>query len=250
MPEVWKKNHLVKLPKKGDLSSCNNQSGIMLQSIPRKALTRIILERVKTALDKQAGRHDEQAGFCQERSCTEHIVTIISKQSLDWQTLFVDFQQVLNSVNRNVIWGLMYHYGFPTKFVNIIPQLYEDATCQIIHKRKLTEPFSVTISFRQGCLLSPTILLMDDWIMRQSTAGKKKGIKRTFTKQLEDLEFEDDISSPTATRVDTTEIIHKREQRTARPNMSKPRKYQQSRQVCIPWQCSHCDRWTDEDSKC
>ena len=33
-----------------------------------------------------------------------------------------------------------------------------------------------------------------DWIMRQSTAGKKTGIQWTFTKQLEDLDFADDIS--------------------------------------------------------
>ena len=33
-----------------------------------------------------------------------------------------------------------------------------------------------------------------DWIIRQSTAGKRTGIQWTFTKQLEDLEFSDDTS--------------------------------------------------------
>ena len=51
IPEEWKKGYLVKLPKKGDLSSCNNWRGIMLLSIPSKILTRIILERLKKALD-------------------------------------------------------------------------------------------------------------------------------------------------------------------------------------------------------
>ena len=89
----------------------------------------------------------------------------------------------------------MYHYGFPPKFVAIIQQLYEDATCQVIHDGKLTEPFSVQTGVRQGCLLSPTIFLMVvDWVMRQSTAGQRTGIQWTFTKQLEDLDFADDIS--------------------------------------------------------
>ena len=33
-----------------------------------------------------------------------------------------------------------------------------------------------------------------DWVIRQSTAGKRTGIQWTFTKQLEDLDFSDDTS--------------------------------------------------------
>ncbi|KAL8622673.1 hypothetical protein ACOMHN_009307 [Nucella lapillus] len=199
VPEDWKKGFLVKLPKKGDLSLCNNWRGIMLLSIPGKVLSRIILERLKTALDKTL--RDEQAGFRQDRSCTDHIATmrIIIEQSLEWQTplynIFVDFQKAFDSVDREVIWKLMQHYGFPLKYIAIIQQLYEDATCQVIHEGKLTDPFQVQTGVRQGCLLSPTIFLMVvDWIMRQSTAGQKTGIQWTFTKQLEDLDFADDIT--------------------------------------------------------
>ena len=199
VPEDWKTGHLVKLPKKGDLSSCNNWRGIMLLSIPGKVLTRIILERLKNALDKTL--REEQAGFRHDRSCTDHIATmrIIIEQSLEWQTplytVFIDFQKAFDSVDRDVIWRLMYHYGFPPKFVTIIQQLYEDATCRVIHDGKLTEPFSVVTGVRQGCLLSPTIFLMVvDWVMRQSTAGQRTGIQWTLMKQLEDLDFADDIS--------------------------------------------------------
>lgn len=86
VPEDWKRGFLVKLPKKGDLSSCSNWRGIMLLSIPGKVLSRIMLERLKTALDKTL--RDEQAGFRQDRSCTDHIATmrIIIEQSLEWQS--------------------------------------------------------------------------------------------------------------------------------------------------------------------
>jgi hypothetical protein len=87
VPEDWKRGHLVKLPKKGDLSSCNNWWGIMLLSISSKVLIKIILERLKTALDRTLW--DKQAGCQQDRSCTDHIGTIrvIIEQSLEWQTL-------------------------------------------------------------------------------------------------------------------------------------------------------------------
>ena len=41
VPEDWKKGHMVKLPKKRDISSCTNWRGIMLLSIPGKVLTEL-----------------------------------------------------------------------------------------------------------------------------------------------------------------------------------------------------------------
>nr|KAG5691042.1 hypothetical protein BaRGS_021253 [Batillaria attramentaria] len=188
VPQDWKKGHMV--------------------------LTRIILERLKTALDKTL--REEQAGFRNDRSCTDHIATmrIIIEQSLEWQTplysTFVDFQKAFDSVDREVIWKLMSHYGFPPKFVNIIRQLYEDATCQVIHDGKLTEPFTVRTGVRQGCILSPTIFLMVvDWVMRQATDGKRTGIQWTFSKQLEDLDFADDIALLSHKQQDAQEKLNR-----------------------------------------
>ena len=53
VPADWRLGYLVKLPKKGDLSQCGNWRGIMLLSVPSKVLTRVILERLKEALDKK-----------------------------------------------------------------------------------------------------------------------------------------------------------------------------------------------------
>ena len=107
VPEDWKKLEglLVKLPKKGGVLLYNDWRGIMLLSTPEKVLSRIILERLKATLDKTLG--DEQAGFRQDRSRTDHIVTmrIIIEQSLEWQSpmysVFVDFQKAFDSEDRD-----------------------------------------------------------------------------------------------------------------------------------------------------
>ena len=170
----------------------------MLLSLPGKVLTRIMLrdKRSPWTSDSVTSRQARQ-----DRSRTNHIATmrILIEQALEWQVplyaVFVDFQKAFDSVERDVIWKLMHHYGFPSKFITIIQQLYEDATCQVIHEGKLTEPFNVQTGVRQGCLLSPKIfLIVVDWVMKQSTAGKRTGIQWTFMKQLEDLDFADDIS--------------------------------------------------------
>ena len=47
----WKEGYLVNIQKKGDLQECKNYRGIMLVSVPRKVLNRIILERLKNEVD-------------------------------------------------------------------------------------------------------------------------------------------------------------------------------------------------------
>ena len=73
--------------------------------------------------------------------------------------------------------------------------MYENVTCQMFHDRELTELFSEQTGVLQGCLLSPIIFLMVvDWVMRQSTTDQNTGIQWIFNKQLENLNFADDIN--------------------------------------------------------
>ena len=79
----WKEGYLIKIPKKGDLSRCDNYRGITLLSVPGKILNRIILERMKGKVDQTL--REQQAGFRQDRSCTDQIATlrIIVEQSIE-----------------------------------------------------------------------------------------------------------------------------------------------------------------------
>ena len=54
------------------------QGLILLLSTPGKVLNRILLERMKTAVDNRL--RDQQAGFQQDRSCMDHIGTLYASQ--------------------------------------------------------------------------------------------------------------------------------------------------------------------------
>ena len=88
-----------------------NWRGITLLSVPSKVFTRILLDRMKGALDKKL--REEQAGFRKNKSCTDHIATlrIIIEQSIEWQSPlyinFIDFEKAFDSVDRDVIWMLI-----------------------------------------------------------------------------------------------------------------------------------------------
>ena len=59
----------MKLPKKGDLSDSSNYGGIMRLSVPGKVLNKVLLERMIKSVDPKL--HDQQAGFRNNRSCTD-----------------------------------------------------------------------------------------------------------------------------------------------------------------------------------
>src|SRR5678816_2901986 len=51
VPRDWRDGIIIPLPKKGNLSDCNNWRGITLLSIPGKVLASIILRRIQGAVD-------------------------------------------------------------------------------------------------------------------------------------------------------------------------------------------------------
>ena len=97
----WRQGIILKLPKKGDISNCNNWRGITLLSIPGKVFCTILLHRLHDSVE--ATLHDEQAGFRRLRSCVEQIFTLrkIIEQYAEFQQPlsinFVDFKKAFDS---------------------------------------------------------------------------------------------------------------------------------------------------------
>ena len=128
IPAEWKEGYLIKIPKKGDLSRCDNFIGITLLSVPGKVLNRIILERMKGEVDKTL--RDEQAGFRQDRSC---IVEQFIECNPSLYVNFVDYEKAFDSLDRETLWKIVRHYVVPMKLVNMIKNSYEGMSCRVIH---------------------------------------------------------------------------------------------------------------------
>ena len=104
MPADWTKGVIIRIPKKGALSDCNDWRGISL-SVPSKILAKIMMKRISNAVD--SGMSEEQAGFRKERGFTDQIFTLRNNIELctEWQRQlyinFVDYEKALDSIQRD-----------------------------------------------------------------------------------------------------------------------------------------------------
>ncbi|VDO83532.1 unnamed protein product [Schistosoma mattheei] len=60
VPSDWREEQFIKIPKKRDLSKCENYKGITLLSVARKVFNTVLLNRMKVSVDVQL--RDQHAG--------------------------------------------------------------------------------------------------------------------------------------------------------------------------------------------
>ena len=199
VPDDWKKAMIVKVPKKGDLSKCDNFRGISLLSVPSKVLGRVVIERIKEGID--AKLRCDQAGFRKGRGTTEQVFILrnIIDRSIEWQAPlyinFVDFTKAFDSLDRSRLWKILRHYGISSELVDLIRAMYAGSCCSVIDNGKMSDWFDVKTDVRQGCVMSGFLCIMAvDWVMTNTVRNRSRGLRWRFTSMLKDLAYADDIA--------------------------------------------------------
>ena len=167
--------------------------------MPSKIFCKIILTRIDKAIDEHL--RPEQAGFRKGKGCVDQIFTLrnIIEQGIEWNAPlfinFIHFKKAFDSVHHESLWNILKAYGIPTKTVELIKMLYQNFQCSVLLNNSMTEYFQVKTGVRQGCALSSMLfIIVLDWVMRNTTKDKKRGIQWTLLTTLEDLDFADDLA--------------------------------------------------------
>ena len=97
IPDQWRQLNIVPVPKKGNLTKVDNYRGIALTSIVSKTMNRMILNRIRPAMEKIL--RVNQNGFREGRSTTSHILCLrrileeARDKNLTALLLFIDFKK-------------------------------------------------------------------------------------------------------------------------------------------------------------
>ncbi|PZC87283.1 hypothetical protein B5X24_HaOG201519 [Helicoverpa armigera] len=160
IPKQWTTSHIILIYKKGQKEDINNYRPISLMLNIYKVFSKVILERISKRLGENQPR--EQAGFRQKFSTLDHIHTvkqIIEKYreyNKNIYMAFIDYSKAFDSISHKAIWKNLEQQGIPTKYINIIKNIYLNCEAKI-QLETLGEKFSIKRGARQGDPLSPKL---------------------------------------------------------------------------------------------
>ena len=220
VPDQWRQLNIVPVPKKGNLTNVDNYRGIALTSIVSKTLNRMILNRIRPAMENVL--RINQNGFREGRSTTSHILCLrrilegARDKNLSALLLFIDFKKAFDSVHRGVLMKILLAYGIPQNIVKLIEAMYKDTLARVITEDGLTEAFYILAGVMQGDTLAPYLFVIAiDYVMTTALVGKDLGFtvhprrsRRHPAVKVTDVDFADDLALTTDTAAEAQDLLH------------------------------------------
>ena len=206
-PDQWSENNLLPIPKDGDLSDTNNYRGIALSAIAAKIANKLILNRIRPAIDKHL--RPNQNGFRPGRSTIAHILCLrrliegVKKNNLKCILIFIDFRKAFDSIHRERMMTILKAYDIPERLLTAINLMYTGTKARVLSPDGETELFEILAGVLQGDTLAPYLFaIVLDYAMRIALEGRedlgfelqRRRSRRHPPVVITDTDFADDIA--------------------------------------------------------
>ena len=70
---------------------------------------------------------------------------------------FIDLTKAFDTVNRPLLWGILSKFGCPPQFLAVLREFHDGMTARVVVGGHESDPFSVNVGVKQGCVLAPVI---------------------------------------------------------------------------------------------
>ena len=163
VPSQWLRANIVTIyKKKGAKSDCGNHRGLSLLDVAGKVLAKVLNKRFNNCIAERI-LPESQSGFRAGRSTTDMIFVcrqIIEKASEQQEPIsigFVDLRKAFDTVNREMLFGVLERFGCPPTFLHLVKALHTNNTATVRVGGELSEAFAVSMGVKQGCVLAPLL---------------------------------------------------------------------------------------------
>ena len=213
---------LVPVPKKGDLSCCDNWRGISLLDVVGEVVARILQDRLPQLAELL---HESQCDFRNKCGCSDMIFVVWQLVEKSWEhqakmlCICIDLRKAYDSVPRAALWQALGKLGVPDSTIELIKSLHQETRAKLRVDGALLDEMNISNRLRQGCCLTPVLfkvyacVLVERWTARiQRIDGigvhlKYKHDRKLFQRythnaeetRLNELQFADDAALLTTT---------------------------------------------------
>jgi CRISPR/Cas system-associated protein endoribonuclease Cas2 len=162
-PENWTQSIMLPLYKKGDPNNPSNYRGISLTDISGKIYGTIINRRIQNWVNENNITGECQAGFKKGYSTIDHMFTLLAcvqKQLSLHRKLyvaFIDFEKCFDSINRNLLWPILFKQEIKGKLYRCIKSMYVNVKARVRSGSKLTDLINCSSGVKQGDSCSPVL---------------------------------------------------------------------------------------------
>lgn len=165
-PRNWNSAAIVSIPKKGDLSDCNNYRGISLINVGLKIISKIVTDRISNYALAHNFIRTEQFGFRNREECISLFISIRNicqrRKFANKYTYvtFLDLKKAYDSVPIFNILTKLYNLGIRGKCFDFLSNFYLKSKARARFLDMLSNEFPINRGVRQGCPLSPILFIL------------------------------------------------------------------------------------------
>ena len=206
-PDIWSLSNIIPVPKSGDLAKPDNYRGISLTCVIAKMYNRMILNRIRDAIDPHL--RDNQNGFRKGRTTVGQILALrriieeVKRNNLTAVLCFIDFKKAFDSINRSMMLKILKAYGVPPNLLRATEAMYKGTRAKVVTPDGISEEFDILAGVQQGDTLAPFLFIIAlDYTLRKAINGREQELGFTITPRksrrspavaLADLDYADDI---------------------------------------------------------
>ena len=166
-PTAWKESETILLYKqKGEATDLKMYRPVGLTNTVYKLWTSLTAHALAEYAEQNGLLTTCQSGFRQGRGTTEPLQAQVMAAEDAMQgnknlyALVVDFTSAFNTTDHDLQLSIMYDYGFPTDAIEVVRDLYTDASTRIKACGLKSDPIAVERGTIQGDSLSPLLFLI------------------------------------------------------------------------------------------
>lgn len=162
-PAAWKESKTVLIHKAGDMNEIDNWRPLCLGNTIAKLYSGVLADRIAHWAVKNNLISHAQKGFLDFEGCLEHnfilqaAIEDARRRGNQLCVAWLDIANAFGAIPHAHIVGTLRAFGMPDALVNIVTNLYEGTTTQIMTSEGLTDPIPLLSGVKQGCPLSPIL---------------------------------------------------------------------------------------------